>query len=370
MKKKRLNLFLKFILLLNILAITALTASYFAAFISPEKFWPLSFLGLAYPVLLLSNIIFIFFWLLLKRWFFALSLIAILLGYNSLLNTIGFKAKTNAVSSSGSLKLMTYNVHYFKEVGLKPDTSTRNKFMQLIGSQNPDVINIQEYYSRKKGKLNFKKALKKTLNTEFYIIDNYIDNGFEEFGMAIFSKYPIVKQGVINFGEHKSGNECIWIDIKKNNKIIRVYNVHLASIKFQPDDYHFLNEVKEDPTSPHDVKSSKKILRRLKSAFIRRGEQVAMVKKHAEACPHPYVIMGDFNDTPLSYAVKQMSAGLKNAFREKGSGFAVTYNGAFPNFQIDYILTHPAFEVMDYHIIKEVISDHYPLTAHVNLATH
>ncbi len=369
MKKKRLNLFLKFILLLNLLAVIALFASYFAALINPQKFWPIAFLGLAYPLLLMANVVFIFFWVLLKRWFFSLSLVTILLGYNSLLNTVNFKIKPAIGATASSLKLMTYNAHYFKAGWSVQDTISRNKFMGLIATENPDVINIQEYFSRKKGKLNFEKALKKTLKTNYSFIDNYIDNGYEEFGMAIFSKYPIVNKGVINFSEIKSGNECIWIDIKREGKIIRVYNVHLASIKFQPDDYHFLNEVKDDPTSPHDVKSSKKIIRRLKTAFIRRGEQVALVKKHMQSCPHPYVIMGDFNDTPLSYAVKQMSSGLKNAFREKGSGFAVTYNGAFPNFQIDYILTHQSFEIQDYQIVKKVLSDHYPLTAHVNLAT-
>ncbi|RYE25486.1 MAG: hypothetical protein EOP42_21385 [Sphingobacteriaceae bacterium] len=58
-----------------------------------------------------------------------------------------------------------------------------------------------------------------------------------------------------------------------------------------------------------------------------------------------------------------MASGLKNAFREKGSGFCTTYNGDFPNFQIDYILAHPDFKVINYKVFKKKLSDHYPIRA-------
>jgi endonuclease/exonuclease/phosphatase family metal-dependent hydrolase len=45
--------------------------------------------------------------------------------------------------------------------------------------------------------------------------------------------------------------------------------------------------------------------------------------------------------------------GLKNAFREKGSGLGRTYNGDFPNYQIDYIMTSPQFEVFNYKVIEK-----------------
>ena len=77
----------------------------------------------------------------------------------------------------------------------------------------------------------------------------------------------------------------------------------------------------------------------LKRAFIKRSEQVDIIKAEMDNCKTPYIIAGDFNDTPASYAVKKITKGLKNSFEEKGSGFGKTYNGKFPNFQIDYIAT-------------------------------
>jgi endonuclease/exonuclease/phosphatase family metal-dependent hydrolase len=56
-----------------------------------------------------------------------------------------------------------------------------------------------------------------------------------------------------------------------------------------------------------------------------------------------------------------MSSELKNAFREKATGYEVTYNGDMPNFQIDYVLTKPVFKVENYRVITRKLSDHFPV---------
>lgn len=77
--------------------------------------------------------------------------------------------------------------------------------------------------------------------------------------------------------------------------------------------------------------------------------------------------MGDFNDTPCSYTLAQMTNDIKNGFEEAGNGLAVTYNGSFPNFQIDYILASNHFNFKSYKILKQTYSDHYPVRCNVNL---
>ncbi|MFD2144077.1 endonuclease/exonuclease/phosphatase family protein [Mucilaginibacter antarcticus] len=104
-----------------------------------------------------------------------------------------------------------------------------------------------------------------------------------------------------------------------------------------------------------DLESTKRLGGKIKRAFIKRSEQVLLVKTHARQCPYPYIIAGDFNDTPSSFAVNQMAKGLKNTFREKGSGMGRTYNGDFPNYQIDYIMTTSQFDVTGYRIIEKTL---------------
>jgi len=143
--------------------------------------------------------------------------------------------------------------------------------------------------------------------------------------------------------------------------MFRVYSVHLQSIRFDPEDYRYLSAVSGQGKA--DIGSTQRLGSKLKIAFIKRSIQVFKIKDDANKCPYPYIISGDFNDTPTSFAVNQMSKGLKNAFCEKGSGMGRTYNGNFPNYQIDYIMANSAFDVLDYNIIEKRLSDHYPVCA-------
>ena len=367
-KRPRIHLFSKFVLTANLFAVLALLLSYFASYLDPSSFWITPFFGLAYPAILLINILFVIYWLI--RWprFALISGLAILAGWTVVLNYIGFRENTAIMvpkSSESFIRVMTYNVHNFKQFGDKNDQFTKDQILNVIRNEQPDVICFQEFFSRKRGDYNFKKYILEILKTEHYYFKPSTDNGYEAIGMAIFSKFPIKNQGNIQFAKKMNWNEAIWVDLKKGDKIFRVYNIHLQSISFQPEDYKYLEKVKQEIDT--DVESSKKIGSRLKTAFIKRSNQVKMVKSHSDSCTVPYIIAGDFNDTPISYTVKTISKGLNNSFREKGSGFGVTYNGAFPNFQIDYIFTSPEFSVKNYLIIDKKLSDHFPVRSDVEL---
>jgi len=225
---------------------------------------------------------------------------------------------------------------------------------------SPDVICIQEYYTRQKGAYRMAKAFQQELGMSYHSILPTAENDYEAYGMAIFSKYPIVASG--HLPEHEYGvNRIIYADIDKGGRTFRIYNVHLRSIGFQKEDYEFIKSPAK--TLEKDAESTKRIGARLKWAFDARSAQADALQEHSRNCKIPFLIAGDFNDTPLSYAVNKVSSGLQNAFREKGHGWGVTYNGDFPNFQIDYILASPDFEVNRYQIVNAKLSDHYPVWA-------
>jgi endonuclease/exonuclease/phosphatase family metal-dependent hydrolase len=367
-KRPRIHLFSKLVLAINLFAVIALLLSYLASYLDPYFFWITPFFGLAYPAILLINVLLVIYWLI--RWprFALISGIAILAGWTVVLNYIGFRENTAIMvpkSSESFLRVMTYNVHNFKQFGDKNDQFTKDQILNIIRNEQPDVICFQEFFSRKRGEYNFKKYILEILKTEHYYFKPSTDNGYEAIGMAIFSKFPIINKGDIQFAKKMNWNEAIWVDLKKDDKIFRVYNVHLQSIRFQPEDYKYLENVKQKIDT--DVESSKKIGSRLKTAFIKRSNQVKMVKSHSDSCQVPYIVTGDFNDTPISYTIKTISKGLNNSFREKGSGFGVTYNGAFPNFQIDYLFTSPEFSVKNYLIINKKMSDHFPVRSDLEL---
>lgn len=364
----RLSFIEKIFLWGNIMLCIALLISYAAPAIDPKKIWPIAFFGLGYPFILLCNLFCIVYWILRRRWLVLLSAISIACGWSILLNNIGFNSGVNDIKKLGDanlVRLMTYNVHNFKRYGSKNDISTKHEILQLILEQQPDVIGFQEFYTRNHGQYDMRDSMMTLIKTPYYYFEPIIFNNDEAIGMAIFSKYPIIAHGLVPLAAKLTENACLYIDVKMNNKIFRVYSVHLQSIRFDPEDYKYLNGVAKQGAP--DISSTKRLGGKLKSAFIKRGEQVMKIKAHAALCAYPYIISGDFNDTPVSYAVHQMAKGLKNAFREKGFGLGRTYNGSFPNYQIDYVMVSPQFDVMSYKIIEKKLSDHYPISTELSL---
>ncbi|HEY5326434.1 MAG TPA: endonuclease/exonuclease/phosphatase family protein [Mucilaginibacter sp.] len=357
--KTKISLIDKIILLLNGLLCFALLISYFAPSVDPKKIWEFAFFGLAYPFLLIANLIFVFWWIIRKKWYAFISIVCIVCGWKVLNNNIGFRLPTSASNPYGVVRMMTYNVHNFKRYGAKNDISTKHDILQIINDQQPDVIGFQEFYTRSQGQYDMRDSIVKIMGSGYFYFDPVIFNSTEAIGIAIFSKFQIIDHGIIPFSGKKSENACIYIDVKKGSREFRVYSVHLQSIRFDPEDYKYINNITQEGTT--DMGSARRLGVKLKNAFIKRSAQVAKIKEHAAQCPFPYIISGDFNDTPTSYAVNQMAKGLKNAFREKGSGFGRTYNGNFPNFQIDYIMASPQFDVLNYQIIEKKLSDHYPV---------
>jgi endonuclease/exonuclease/phosphatase family metal-dependent hydrolase len=358
--KKGLNFIDKLFLWINILLCACLLTSYLAPIINPTKFWPVAFFGLAYPFLLLGNVILIVYWLFRKSAWVFLSIIVIGIGWKVLNKNVGlrFTSSPTYIAGSNMIRMMTYNVHNFKRYGSKNDISTKHEILQIIKDQQPDIIGFQEFYTKNKGQYDVLDSIQKILNCKNYYFEQVRTNQDEALGLALFSKFPITAHGMIQLSEQGSENQCIYADIKKGVKTFRVYCVHLQSIHFDPEDYRYLNNVLQEGK---ESGSAKHLGIKLKTAFLKRSEQVFKIKDHAAACPYPYIISGDFNDTPTSFAVNQMSTGMKNAFTEKGSGLGRTYNGSFPNYQIDYIMASQQFDVADHYIIEKRLSDHYPV---------
>jgi len=372
--KSRLSFIDKVILWLNVILALSILISYIAPFADPKTFWVFAFFGLAYPILLVANLIMVGYWLLRRKWHFFISVACILCGWTVLNNTIGFRAGDNYQDAkgggrpmdTGNVRVMTYNVHNFKKYGSKNDISTKHEILDIINHEHPDIIGFQEFYSRMHGEYDMRDSLVKIMGPGFYYFEPVIYNSTEAIGIAIFSKFPIKAHGLIRFSDKASENECIYIDVQKGDQMFRMYSVHLQSIRFDPEDYKYINSITGNEKT--DKSSARRLGSKLKTAFIRRSDQVVKIKESAAQCPYPYIISGDFNDTPSSYAVNYMATGLKNAFHEKGSGFGRTYNGNFPNYQIDYIMASPQFKVASYQIVEKKLSDHYPVRSDLILS--
>jgi endonuclease/exonuclease/phosphatase family metal-dependent hydrolase len=367
MKKTKPTFLDSFIRLIAIALVIGMVLGFLAGRFDPRSFQLIAFFGLAYPFFLVLNLLMIIWWCLRKRWAFALGTLAlVLIGWNTLTATFGFngEAGKGPKSEPGLIRMMTYNVHSFKPYGQENVEAVKQQMLELIAKENPDIICFQEYFTRRKGTFDITDSLKRILNKPHYYFVPSSENNYEATGLAIFSKYPIKNKGEIPF-VNGWGNESIFVDVLIGKKILRVYNVHLQSISFDKQDYNYIDQVKKKMEP--ELYPSKRILVMLRNAFLKRSAQVDVMKAHMQTCETPYIVAGDFNDTPASYAVTQMTRSLKNTFKEQGTGFGKTYNGKFPNFQIDYIATTKTIDVINYHIIEAKLSDHFPVRSDLRL---
>lgn len=362
MKKSKPTFFDKLVRVLALILAVTLLLGFMAGRFDPGKYQLIAFFGLAYPFILFLNMFMVLWWCIRKRWIFAgATVVLILVGWQALTATMGISGESGKGPKSDpkALRMMTYNVHSFKPYGQENIESVKQQMLELIGKENPDVICFQEYFTRRKGSFDITDSLKRILNTNYFYFVPSSENNYEATGLAIFSRYPIKNKGTIVFGENFGGNASIFIDVEVNKKKLRVYNLHLQSISFDKQDYSYIDKVKTKMDA--EIKPSKRILTLLRNAFLKRSEQVDIMKAHMEKCESSFLIAGDFNDTPASYAVTQLTKSLNNTFQEQGTGLGRTYNGKFPNFQIDYIAATKDIKVMNHLVIPAKLSDHFPV---------
>ncbi len=354
---------------LNIVAAILLLLSYLSVFVSPQHFWPLAIFGLLYPYLFIINVLFVFFWAFVLRKKFLLSLIVVLLGGAFLFRNIQFPlpfAKNDKAKEAPSFKVMSFNVRLFNLYKWIKLDNAGAEISKYVKAESPDIICFQEFYTKERGSLTEANLFRKLSPAKYKHIRYTLRKpGVSNFGIATFSRFPIINTGEIKFSN--TFNQCIYTDIKVGKDTIRLYNLHLQSYRLRKENYEFLDSLKF-AYNAKQVKGLKNFTYRVKTAYIKRSMQADTVAAHILASPYPVIVCGDLNDSPVSYTYQKISSGLKDAFIESGTGIGSTYLSRFPSFRIDYILHSPKLQAFDYTIPKIGLSDHYPVVCKIRNA--
>lgn len=339
----KLNVIDKFIFFINSVVATLLLLSYILPFVPPKAFAFLSVLSLAVPFLMLVNMVFALYWLLKLKRQFLLSIVIVGIGYFYLGSFYKVSSATD-IESENNLSIMSYNVRLFNIYEWIEDTDVETEISNLIQTQDPDILSLQEY-----------RPGTKKVNLSAYT-HQYVELAGDkrQFGQAIFSKYPIVKSGSITFPN--TPNNAIFADIVKDKDTVRVYNIHLQSLRIN---------TKVEALKQQD---SERLFKSVGSAFTTQQYQTEMFLKHKNTCKYKMIITGDFNNTAYSYVYRNIKGDLIDTFKEAGHGFGRTYDFKFFPVRIDFILADERFTVNGFNTLNELYSDHYPIIA--KLALH
>ena len=301
------------------------------------------------PVVLLLNGLFFLYWAIQFKKRMILSGLVLLIGITFFNKFYKFSTKEYQISEK-DFTIMSYNVRLFNVFKWLDRDDIPDVILEFINTQNPDILCIQEFSNS--AKIDLKIYPYKYISMEGEHIKT---------GQAIFSKFPIIDQGLITFPN--SNNSVVFADIKKGKDIIRVYNMHLQSIKISPD----VNEISEN-IDVIDQKKSKFLYNRISKAFMQQQEQAAIFKEHEKNCPYPIIICGDMNNSAFSYVYRNIKGKLKDSFEEAGQGFGATYKFKYYPARIDYIFTDETMEVKQFESFSEFQnSDHFPIMARLSM---
>ncbi len=263
------------------------------------------------------------------------------------------------MEGKNEIKILSFNVRAFNIYEWYSNPETVKGILNLIQSERPDIICLQEYYTGSEKNYQPENIFKLFKETPYYFIQYSLPIGSNfGFGIATFSKFPIINKGLINF--NKSLNEVIFTDLSVKGDTIRIYNNHLQSINFQKKNYDFIDTLKLT-YDEENIRGFKDISVKLKTAYVKRSRQVDSITCHISHCPYPVIVCGDFNDTPVSYTYRKMRKGLKDSFLVSGKGIGNTYFGIFPSFRIDYIFHSKEFKPLIFEKVEAKLSDHYPI---------
>ena len=317
--------------------------------------------GLLFPLMAILSVIFLIYFAYSKSKFVFLSLLIVVISFSRYQENfqITFNNQVKP-EQEDEFKLLSYNVQRFginnKNEGL---LTTRDTILNFLTAEDADIYCIQEYNSTSSNLYEPLKKIRDNLGAATYYYESYYNPRYNQLsGLVIFSGFQAVNKGKLKFtGSRTFG---IFMDIIMNNDTVRVFNIHLASIKLQPEDLDYV--LTTNPKKVNQINSIE-IYNKLANAYKLREKQVEQLSDEIEQSPYPVILCGDFNDNPNSWAYYQINSLLKDSYKKKGMGLSKTYNGPIPLLRIDYIFYDDNFKTIGYKRYRTYWSDHFPISA-------
>ena len=353
--------------LLNLLAVLALLLVKIGSVVNPNTMLLPAYASLGLLPVVLVNISFVLFWLLLRNWRALISLLALLVFSGMIKSAVPVNlAKPDIEADRHKITLLSYNT---MNTGLmkKHRKDKPNPVVQYILDADADIVCLQEFAvsenERQFQSDDFERIFSMYPHKH---VSFQLDKWSMNIGLATLSKYPIIEKRNVDYDAEF--NLSIYTDIVIGSDTLRVINNHLESNRITSSDMKQTSELKNDFSSEKLTGVTKYLSRKMSVAYKVRAQQANEVANVISKSPYKVISCGDYNDVPTSYTYTKVKGDMKDAFRETGRGLGWTYAKSFYRFRIDYIMYDKSFHSANYKRGNLKTSDHYPIQTDLYLS--
>ena len=296
------------------------------------------------PLLIIANLLLLVYWLVRRRWLYALIPVITVACCIPYIGTIyQFSFSHDDAEEQNGLKIASYNVAMFNR-----ETSgfLAQDILAEMRRQKVDVLCMQEYNDISGDKKNSDSY------KEYF---PYMAVGRDD--MVIYSRFPITGSKAILFED--TNNSAMWADVEIKGHDFRIFNVHLQSTGINRTLHQADKLMKQNLEISNNRLLSTIYGNYMLGMMFRTGQAVTVANEKRNS-HHPVILCGDFNDVPYSYVYNTMLGDMVDGFKECGSGWMYTFRGK-KAVRIDYIFHDQKIKGLSYYKSDLTYSDHYPV---------
>jgi endonuclease/exonuclease/phosphatase family metal-dependent hydrolase len=239
------------------------------------------------------------------------------------------------------VRIATYNIHKCRGLDRRVNVGRIRTVLREIGA---DIIALQEVVWPAEAVREQHQARFLAENLGFhYRVGETRRWGKRVYGNAVLSRFPIIATHHYDLTHRRYERRgCLRVDvILPNNRIVHVFNVHLALI-------------------PRDRRSQ--VYKLMSGEFLSNPELRG-------AC----VVLGDFNEGPRGAATQLLRTRFQSVDILHRSRQAKTYPGIIPLFHLDHIYFDASLQVEAAQLHRSptalIASDHAPIFAEFSFTT-
>ena len=315
----------------------------------------LSTASLAFPMLAIVNMAFLFVFLLFKWSRAWIPVLGFALAYLPIRTYLPIHSPVELPDDA--LKLVSYNVcsyggNYKYEEGFET-------VYKYLCDEQPDIVCLQE--DNDTWRHCVFREYKKTFPYNDTIVLCNSSSAFNCLG--IHTRFPILRRERIDYQTASNNGSAAWW-LKVNQDTLIVINNHFESCHLNPDDRRQYQQIIKGELEGDSARTeSKLLLVKLAEANAIRSHQIDAVCQYvSEHVDYPIVVCGDFNDNPISYSCHALSQLLTDCYVEAGRGVGLSYNQKGFYVRIDHLFCSSHIKPIRSKIDDKMdASDHYPL---------